>query len=195
VSAIFVIQRFAYKIWARLDLGTDDWLTLVTLLSGVPSTIITARAVVPNGMGRDIWTLTADQITNFGKFFFIMEINYFFQVASLKLALLFFYVRIFPSALVRRLLWGTIVFTVIFGLTFIFMATFQCTPVEYYWQKWDREHTGSCLNINILAWSNAAISIALDGWMLAIPLWQLNNLNLNWKRKIGVGLMFCVGTL
>jgi hypothetical protein len=195
VSAIFVIQRFAYKIWARLDLGTDDWFTLVTLLSGVPSTIITARAVVPNGMGRDIWTLTADQITNFGKFFFIMEINYFFQVASLKLALLFFYVRIFPSALVRRLLWGTIVFTVIFGLTFIFMATFQCTPVEYYWQKWDREHTGSCLNINILAWSNAAISIALDGWMLAIPLWQLNNLNLNWKRKIGVGLMFCVGTL
>jgi hypothetical protein len=31
--------------------------------------------------------------------------------------------------------------------------------------------------------------------MLAIPLAQLKTLNLHWKKKIGVGLMFCVGTL
>lgn len=195
ISAAFVIQRFGYKIWAKLDFGTDDWLTLLTIVSGVPNTVINAVGVGEHGMGRDAWTLSYDDITSFGKYFFILEIIYFFEVACLKTTLLFFYMRIFPAAPVRRLLWGTVVFTVLFGLTFILVSVFQCKPIDFYWKKWDGEHEGSCLNINILAWSNAAISIALDGWMLAIPLWQLNNLNLNWRRKVGVGMMFCVGTL
>ncbi|KAG5982710.1 hypothetical protein E4U55_001500 [Claviceps digitariae] len=194
ITALFVIQRFAYKIWANLDLGLDDWFTLVTLVSGLPSTILNAQALTPNGIGRDIWTMTPTQITNFSKFFFIMEILYFFQVAALKLALLFFYIRIFPAVTVQRLLWGTIAFTAMYGLVFIFVASLQCRPVQYFWTKWDGEHSGSCLNVNGLAWSNAVISILLDCWMLAIPLWQLASLNLSVKRKIGVGIMFCVGT-
>jgi len=31
------------------------------------------------GLGKDVWTLRDDQITNFGKFFYILEILYFFQ--------------------------------------------------------------------------------------------------------------------
>lgn len=39
------------------------------------------------------------------------------------------------------------------------------------------------------------MSIALDLWILAIPLWQLRSLKMHWKKKVGVALMFCVGTL
>lgn len=49
------------------------------------------------------------------------------------------------------------------------------------------------MDINSIAWSNSGISIALDVWMLAIPLSQLKALNLDWRKKIGVGIMFCVG--
>lgn len=146
-------------------------------------------------MGRDVWTLTFTQITDFGKFFFIMEVLYFFQVASLKFALLFFYMRVFPAQQVQRLLWATVAINLIFALVSVVVALLQCTPMSFYWTRWDGEHRGSCINVNALAWSNAAISIILDGWMLAIPLWQIKSLNLHWKRKIGVGLMFCVGTL
>ncbi|KAG5916960.1 hypothetical protein E4U42_007428 [Claviceps africana] len=194
LATLFVVQRFAYKIWADLDLGPDDWFTLATLVSGLPSTVLNVRGLMPNGIGRDIFTMTPSQITDFSKFFFIMEILYFFQVAALKLALLFFYVRIFPAAPVRRLLWGTIALTSVYGLVFIVAGGLQCRPVQYFWTKWDGEHAGSCLNVNGLAWSNAVISIVLDCWMLAIPMWQLAGLNLSLKRKVGVGLMFCVGT-
>lgn len=40
----------------------------------------------------------------------------------------------------------------------------------------------------------AAVSVALDVWMLAIPLSQLPGLKLHWKKKVSVGLMFFVGT-
>lgn len=195
ISAFFVIQRFAYKIWAKLDIGLDDAFLLLTIVSGAPSTVMNAYGLGPNGIGRDVWTLTADNITKFGYFFFFIELLYFVEVATLKLSLLFFYLRIFPERKVQRLLWGTVVFVALFGIIFVFLAIFQCTPISYFWTKWDGEHKGSCIDINALSWSNAAISIALDAWMLALPFWQLKGLQLNWKKKIGVGLMICVGTL
>lgn len=51
------------------------------------------------------------------------------------------------------------------------------------------------LNINAIGWANASISIALDVWMLGIPLLQIRRLKLHWKKKISVAMMFFVGTL
>lgn len=195
LSGAFVIQRIAYKIWAGLDFGWDDWFCLITIVSGIPATIFNAHQLVDNGMGRDVWTLQPNQITQFGLCFYIIEVMYFLEVATLKLSLLFFYIRIFPTRGVRRLLWGTVAFVSVFGLAYIFLGIFQCTPISHFWTKWDGTHTGHCININILGWSNAAISIATDIWMLVVPLWQLRSLQLDWRRKIGVGMMFVVGTL
>ncbi|UNI24574.1 hypothetical protein JDV02_010308 [Purpureocillium takamizusanense] len=195
VASIFVIQRFAYKFWAKMDFGLDDLFTLIALLVSLPATYINAHPLVSNGIGRDTWTLTLKQLIAFIKHFYILEIIYFAEVSLMKLALLFFYIRIFPTTKVRWLLWGTVVVVSLFGLIFVFLATFQCTPIEYFWWQWayDGKHRGKCIDIMGICWSNAAISILLDLWMLGIPLWQLRNLKLDMRKKIGVGMMFCVG--
>ncbi|KAL7939382.1 putative PTH11-type G-protein coupled receptor protein [Trichoderma chlorosporum] len=192
-SGVFVLQRLAYKLWAKLGLGPDDWMALATVILGIPSTTISAHGVTKPGLGRDIWTLQPAEITRFGLFFWIMESFYFAEVAMLKLSVLLFYIRIFPSPGVRRLLWGTFIFTTLYGIAFTLVAVFQCTPVKFYWEKWDGLHKGKCLDNNSIAWTNAAISIAIDIWVLVIPLWQLRSLNLDWRRKLGVGVMFCLG--
>jgi hypothetical protein len=126
------------------------------------------------------------------------------------MAVLFFYLRIFLG-LAHKLLWGTIIFNAVYGIIFTFLGVFQCTPISYFWTKWDGEHEGTwyiklpctplsssdifSLNINAITWANAAISITLDIWMLAIPLGCLRSLKLHWKKKIGVAAMFIVGTL
>ncbi|EEU37813.1 uncharacterized protein NECHADRAFT_88258 [Fusarium vanettenii 77-13-4] len=194
ITGLFILQRFVSKIYWKLPLGLDDWFILITFLSGVPSSVITVHGTAANGLGRDIWTLTPTEITNFGYFFHVMAILYFAQVTLLKLSLLFFYLRIFPTVGVRRTLWATVIFNSLFGLAFVFTAVFQCKPISYFWEKWDGEHQGHCADLNAITWSNAGISIALDCWMLAVPLSQLKALNLDWKKKIGVGMMFCVGT-
>ncbi|RCI11033.1 hypothetical protein L249_5188 [Ophiocordyceps polyrhachis-furcata BCC 54312] len=194
LSSLCVIQRFAFKYWTKLDFGLDDWATLAAMVISIPSIAINALVVGPNGMGRDTWTLTYENITTFSRFFFILEILYFADVAMIKMALIFFYVRIFPAREVRRLLRGTLAFVALFGLVFTAIAIFQCVPINYYWWRWDGEHSGRCLDMNAITWSNAAVSIAVDAWMLAIPLWQLKSLKLDWKKKVGVAMMFCVGT-
>jgi len=135
----------------------------------MPSIVLTIHGIISNGLGRDIWTLTPTKITNFLHVFFGVEALYFAQVAELKLSLLFFYLRIFPGVKVRRLIWGTIIFDLCFGSIFVLLTIFQCKPIDYYWHSWDGEHVGTCLNTNALGWSNAAISITLDGWSTLSP--------------------------
>lgn len=195
MSIGLVLVRLAFKGLALRSLSTDDYVILFLILFALPSVLITHYGMVPNGVGRDIWTLTPENVTSFLFYFYIMAIFYFGQVMLVKLCLLLFYLRIFPGPTVRRMLWGTVVFTVVFGILFVFLAIFQCSPTRHFWEGWDGEHEGKCLDMSAIAWSNAGISIALDFWMLAIPLAQLRTLNLHWKKKIGVGLMFGVGTL
>ncbi|KAK4155837.1 hypothetical protein C8A00DRAFT_13162 [Chaetomidium leptoderma] len=193
ISCGTVMVRLAFKLIVTRSLSADDYLVFVLVLIAIPSQLLIHYGTAPN-VGRDIWALTPQNITDFLFYFYQMAIFYFAQVMLIKLCMLFFYLRIFPSSMVRRLLWGTVIVTVLYGVIFVFLAIFQCAPISLYWQGWDGEHEGMCLNKSAIAWSNAAISIVLDIWMLAIPLFQLKSLNLHWKKKIGVGLMFCVGT-
>lgn len=195
IAAAFVVVRFAFKILvSRVDIGYDDWAVLATTILAIPSAIITVYGTVKYGMGQHIWQLTPGSVTQMLKYFYVMAVLYFTETALLKLTLIFFYVRVFPSRDVQRLLWGTVIFVVAWGLAFVLAALFQCQPIRYFWEHWDGLHEGHCVNINAITNTHAAISIALDVWILAIPLWQLKNLKMHWKKKVGVGLMFCVGT-
>ncbi|OLN81844.1 hypothetical protein CCHL11_06972 [Colletotrichum chlorophyti] len=196
ISAFFVVIRILYKLFATMDgkLGLDDWFILATIFSGLPSTVMNTHGFVANGMGRDVWTLTPETITKFAFFFYVMEVLYFAQVTLLKMSILFFYMNIFRQSGIKNLIWGTVAFNAVFGTVFVFLATFQCSPISFYWTKWDEEHIGFCMDINGIAWANAGLSICLDLWMLGLPLSQVRSLKLHWKKKIGVALMFCVGT-
>jgi hypothetical protein len=179
ISGAVVALRLYSKFFTHSEFGNDDYFIAITLAAGIPSSILTVHGLTSNGLGKDIWAVSFEQITNFIHVFYVMEILYFAQVALLKLSLLFFYLRIFPGPKIRKLLWGTVAFDVLFGVMFVFVGIFQCRPISFYWKNW----------------ANAAISIVLDGWMLGLPMSQVVSLNLHWKKKIGVGLMFVVGTL
>ncbi len=195
ITACIALARLGFKAFVVCNLAADDYVFLALCFIAAPSVAFIHFGTAPNGGGRDIWTLTPEQITDFLFYFYLQSISYFINVTLIKLCLLLFYLRIFPSETVRRLLWGTLVFTVLYGVTFFFLAIFQCSPIRHFWLHWDGEHEGTCLNISAIAWANAAFGIVLDFWMLAIPLSQLRTLNLHWKKKVGVGLMFFVGTL
>lgn len=132
-------------------------------------------------------------------YFYVLEILYLTAITLVKLTLLVFYLRIFPRDFAKRwtreLLWATIVFNIVLGVTCIFLAVFLCSPVSYYWNQYDTAASGTCLPSTPIAWVNAALNVALDVWMILIPLREVWVLRLHWKKKIGVVLMFLMGTL
>ena len=194
ITGIVVLIRIVYQLVASsAELGLDDWFIVITLTVGISATTINSVGLVPNGLGQDVWAVPFDKLTAFIRWFYIMEILYFAQVALLKTSILFFYLRIFGHSSIKIPILGTLAFNALYGIVFIFIAIFQCQPISYYWTNWDGEHEGTCMNVNAIAWANAGISIGVDFWMLALPLSQIRSLNLHWKKKVGVAMMFLVG--
>ncbi|KAI9164052.1 Satratoxin biosynthesis SC18 cluster protein [Paramyrothecium foliicola] len=193
---ISVFSRVGLKLWWRLGLQADDWIVaMTTLFFTIPCLVINVTGLIGNGMGRDVWTVPFEQITNFGMWFHIIAVLYFAQIPLLKLSLLVFCLRIFPQRGARKWIWITIAFNGAFGIAFVIVDIFKCLPVSYFHTRWDGEHEGTCSNVNAITWSNAAISIAVDIWMLAIPLSLVKSLNMTLKKKFQAGMWFLVGTL
>ncbi|KAK4658858.1 hypothetical protein QC762_105250 [Podospora pseudocomata] len=191
----FMFSRPKAHTTSQNGLWWDDYaLVFLLLCGGIPAMVLTIFFLAPNGLGKDMWAVPFEDIDKLFKFSFVSGVLYLPQVAALKLTFLFFYLRIFPSPGTRRVIWGTIVFTSLYGLTFFLLAIFQCSPIED-WYKWDGTGTGKCLNKDAIQWSCAIISIVLDVWMIGIPLWSMRIVKLHWKKKVGVGAMFAVGLL
>lgn len=194
LSWLFVITRFAFKVYDQLTFDLDDWTILATVVVGTALTAVTIGGTIKHGLGQDLWVLPHDEITTMLFYFEIVAVLYFTTLTLLKLSIIFFYIKVFTTPGASRLLWGTAIFTAVWGIIYVIVAIFQCQPISYFWTHWDGLHQGKCLNINAITSSNAGFSIVLDLWSLGIPLWQLRKVKLHWKRKIGVALMFGVGT-
>lgn len=70
------LVRLGFKLFvSKVSLCADDWALVASLFIGVPGTVIICQEVVPSGIGRDVWTLSPDEITRFGMWFYVMEIQ------------------------------------------------------------------------------------------------------------------------
>ncbi|KAK2043908.1 hypothetical protein LZ31DRAFT_584979 [Colletotrichum somersetense] len=160
-----LIMRIANK-WMRISpWGWDD------------TTIMFAYA----GSGEDIWTLKPEQITEI------------LLVTAIKASILFLYLRIFPDARFRSILWYTQLVNLMGYIVFTTTAIFSCHPTSYFWTGWAKETEGKCVNLNALSEGHGGFNVILDVWMLALPLSQTHNLNMKPKKKMGIMLMFGIG--
>ncbi|WYZ41591.1 hypothetical protein EsH8_V_000486 [Colletotrichum jinshuiense] len=194
LTTFVVAARLIFKLFSKAEFGWDDTFTFLAYLAVLPSFILNIVGLIPAGIGKDIWTLTPQQIEKFGFWFYILEPMYFVQMGLVKMAILCFYMRIFDRAGLGKRLWATVAFNAVNTVVFLMVGIFQCTPIHHYWTRWDGEQPGTCININAVPWANATISIILDLWMLYLPLSRIRTLNLHWWKKLAVTLMFVVGT-
>ncbi|KAL5593192.1 hypothetical protein FOBRF1_012294 [Fusarium oxysporum] len=194
ITAIVVGLRFWEKLRYERKFRLDDYLVVAVFLLDLGNTIICVHGLSGNGLGRDAWLFSPDTINSYLCYLYIGQTLYASDVFLTKICVALFYLRIFPVVTVQRLIWGTIGVAALGMVIFDILAITQCQPISFYWTGWDKLHEGHCLGINPLAWAIAAVSIILDVWMLAIPIWQLVRLQMKWQRKLAVAVMFTVGT-
>ncbi|ETS81013.1 hypothetical protein PFICI_06015 [Pestalotiopsis fici W106-1] len=92
-----------------------------------------------------------------------------------RLSILLFYQRIFGrDPLAKPILFG-------------------CTPISYFWTSWDGEHEGHCISTNGIFWAGALVVIAIDIWVMLIPLPFIMKLKFSLRKKLLSGVMFTFG--
>ncbi|KAG7046628.1 CFEM domain-containing protein [Colletotrichum scovillei] len=194
LASLSIFMRVAVKVAGVSAWGPDDWMIMGTyafLIAFVPMNVYEGR----NGAGQNMWSLTADQITNYFKGYYVMQALYHCTITLLKASVLFLYQRIFPFERLRNALWATQAFNLIIGVMFLFLGIFQCNPVHLAWTLWrqDARSQGTCMNIVDIGIAHGAIQVGLDIWVLALPLMQIQSLNLKWEKKTSLMAMFSLG--
>lgn len=168
--------------------------------------------VANDGLGKDVWTVPFDKITevlhvsaesqvqwwllsNPIQIYYFDEMLYLSSIALTKVSILLFYLRIFPNPTFRKLVWLGIAYCIGYILGTVIALVFQCKPLNLAWTHWDGEHAGECFNLNLLGWLAAALNIVGDLITICLPLHELSKLAMDRKKKAGIMLMFLGGGL
>lgn len=196
IAAIRFLSKYLFS--SRRGLGPDDWTLLAAGVIGIPCIIFNICGLTANGLGKDIWTLTPHAVAAFARWFLAMEILYVLIMTIVKISLSLFYLTLFPGTTFRRIIWGTIIFHVASGLSFVIGSLVQCVPLSFTWEQFSNNDSlahGRCMNVNAFGWANAAVNVAVDLWLIGVPLIQLYKLDTNWRRKLSATIMFMAGAM
>ncbi|QPG95373.1 hypothetical protein C2857_000317 [Epichloe festucae Fl1] len=202
VTTVITSIRLVYKLIygrERFRLGWDDFMIVAAVPMAITGMVLMLRGLWTRGLGKSVWAVPAGDMLRYGIDLYITEILYLLALTMVKLTLTCFYMSIFPGRVTRRLLLGTIVFHVVFCTVFVVKTIFQCTPISYSWTRFDSAQAGRvrghCVQIDASVWVHAAVNVAVDFWMIGIPLFEIRKLQLRFRKKMAVALMFMTGFL
>ena len=110
-----------------------------------------------------------------------------------KVSILLLYLRIFVGRSFRRACWIMLAFVIVYGLWSVNATIMTCWPISSYWME---SISGShCQNKMALWFSIAAVRIATDLAIFAMPMPLLASLQLPLKQRFWLMLIFAIGGL
>lgn len=192
--AIFALRIFTRLFTLQKELYLDDYTMALTVLLAIPLTVF-APVLTHYGIGKDIWTLPFDDITNALKYFFLAELCYMVDLGLVKISMLCFFLRVFPVRRLQIAIYITMALCTGFSVAFFFATLFQCAPISYAWEQWNGEKKGRCNDFHLQGYLAAGINIFLDLVILLLPLKQIYDLDISKRKRFSVMLMFLVGVI
>ncbi|KAL3427651.1 integral membrane protein [Phlyctema vagabunda] len=188
-SLLAVSLRLYSRYLTKSGLWLDDWAIIVAaiILCGIISTDVLDYHL---GLGRHLWNVEISNIIPLTKVFLAAETLYVSVLMATKVSILLFYLRVFMSPWFRMAVKATIIFVLLWGITFIFVVVFQCKPVR---GAWDKTIESTCVNTQSLAYSAAGVGIGQDFLILLLPVPELKSLQMKWTKKMHTIAMFSIG--
>ncbi|KAK2051916.1 hypothetical protein LY76DRAFT_639881 [Colletotrichum caudatum] len=181
---LFARAQYAKHLWA------DDYATILgAFLLAALSTIYLYTAYI--GFGMHYWTVPVGSGTVILKLLYVGSLLYTVLQTVVKLSIVLFLMRIFPSQSFQRLARALGVLVVLQGVLFLIPYAIQCVPVD---SIWDRNITDrKCVNLPAVGYSSSALAIAEDVALLLLPIPQVWRLQISLDRRLGLLALFSLG--
>ncbi|KAJ5279301.1 hypothetical protein N7478_004673 [Penicillium angulare] len=183
----------AMRVYARVGLmkstGREDWAILIAMVFSVVYCGLVG-AQLRYGMGIHDDYLPSHVLQQQLKCLWAAIPMYNASLAFTKFSILFQYLRIFPARWFRNACYIVMAIVATYSAWAIVSGYVNCVPVARFW---DRTIPGSCLNFSALWFFNAAMNIATDVTLLALPMPLLSHLQLPRTQKIALMGVFAMG--
>lgn len=197
LACLAILLRLLARVVTNAYFWWDDLAAFLGFAGSAAFAVVNVESIHA-GMGKDIWFVDFGNITKVLGFFYAIMLLYTTTRFFIRASIILFYLRVFPPKSdnkLGRLIIYTLIFNVVYNISFFLAVLFQCNPIPFFWHAWEGHDGGQghCGNANALAWAAAITGIVYDFWLLALPFPQLLKLNLHWRKKVMAGAMFLVG--
>lgn len=113
-------------------------------------------------------------------------------VFGVKVGILLFYRRVFPSSGFRLAVIVVGCFSLAAFVVNFFTFMLQCMPISRFWEE---EASGSCIHQNAFYAASAVINVVGDVSVLCLPLPVIWKLHTSRSRKCALSFLFLLGAL
>lgn len=127
------------------------------------------------------------------KVFYAVKEAYEPAETFLKISIVLFYIRLFPTTGFKRAGWISIAIVSAWGIATFLDNAFQCIPANFFWDKTIKG--GKCKEIGPVAIANGATSTACDILILVLPMPMIWNLQIDLRKRVALMAIFALGIL
>lgn len=126
--------------------------------------------------------------------YFAATMLFVVSAAAIKLSILFFYHRIFPTRVFRNVSIAIGVAVIAWFVLYVFLIFFACIPLEYFWDK--TLPGGHCVNIDDTSYyGTSPPDIVTNIAILILPVPYLWKLQMHRAKKVAIMAIFVLGSL
>ncbi|GAP85606.1 putative integral membrane protein [Rosellinia necatrix] len=193
LDLIFVFLRFwsARLIGRRIQL--DDYFILVSLASALALDGVVVWAVFVGHIGHYQTELSTSEIAVSLKTIPAAYVTWTTGTAAFKLSVLFLYQRIFTTKAIKIWSYTLIALTVGYWISFLVVFLTTCTPDIS--QLWNPRPGGFCRDLNIGQLGSVSTNLAIDVFVIILPMPFLWNLQMRMRNKVAVTMIFSLGLI
>ncbi|RMY77906.1 hypothetical protein D0863_01037 [Hortaea werneckii] len=190
LSLLACALRLYCKLVFMRGVGLDDTAVLSSFILGTAycaNTIYQTRW----GFGLDDDQIPMENILEYSKVQYAGGPLYALGILGFKLSLLSVYHQLAGfKKLYRRVLWVTMALVTLNSVAFTFVFAFSCDPPA---KVWDNGIAGRCVNEVAFYFAISGTTIGLDLLVIVLPFPIIKGLQLDVRKKIGLGALFGLG--
>ncbi|KAH1356220.1 hypothetical protein KXW28_007957 [Aspergillus fumigatus] len=177
--------------------GCDDYIMVTAMFFNIgfgTCTIIGATF----GMGKQLVDFDSDDspldFRNAFLCFWLGQLFYVVTSVLVRLSITVTLVRLTVDNVHRGILGAATILSVVAGTIFFFFTIFQCTPVDYYWNRLTKE--GHCMDIDLLVgivYMYSAAAAVCDFTIGPLPAFMIGRLKMDRHTKMAVIGVLSIG--
>ncbi|KAG8166670.1 hypothetical protein KVR01_002359 [Diaporthe batatas] len=196
-ATFMVILRFWSRKLSRFGIALDDWLTLATLVLLYIVLALSVVLVYEGGVGKPMSQALREQpmapVTSL-KLLYGLEWTYLFASPLMKLSVLAYYWRIFPTKHMKKYIRILTAVCAIWFVGVLIGNLVECRPISFFWNKLSAPGTGIChFRVEVYLIIVAAPNIVIDTLTIILPVYEIWHLQLERWKRIAVSGIFVVG--
>ena len=126
---------------------------------------------------------------------YIIQVLSTFNLGVIKISILLFYRRLFiikPFKIASGIMMAVVAS---WATAFTIATIAQCRPLAYFWEAFELEYPGHCIQVRVMYQALAYSDLLLDLVVLVLPIPMVVSLHMPWKTKIKVLDILMLGSV